>query len=275
MAFVNISAYKFVRLDEERLPALREQLFKEVADLQFKGTILISPEGINMFLAGTQDRIQAFKAYINTFPEFVDLPYKDSYSDYQPFRRLLVRIKKEIIAMGIDSIKPEDFTAPYVSAKELKQWYDENHDMVILDTRNDYEVKLGTFENAKDLELNTFREFEAAIDKMTEEAKQKKYVTFCTGGIRCEKAAALMLKKGFKDVYQLEGGILKYFEEVGGEHYEGDCFVFDHRVAVDPALNETETIQCFACRQPLTKNEQFAVKGECPHCHDANPLNQG
>ncbi|WP_423062949.1 rhodanese-related sulfurtransferase [Candidiatus Paracoxiella cheracis] len=264
MNIINIAAYKFVTLTENDLPKLRIALREEAMQCNLKGTILLSLEGINLILAGLHDDIEAYKAYLESFESFQGLVYKESVSDYKPFTRMLVRVKKEIISMGREEIKPEHETAPRISPEEFKRWYEEKRDMVVLDTRNDYEVALGTFDEAIDLNLETFRGFPDAVDLLPAWMKEKPIVTFCTGGVRCEKGAELMRKKGFKNVYQLDGGILSYFEKCGGEHYHGECFVFDHRVAVDTKLNETATTQCYACRSPLTVEEQTSKI--CPYC---------
>lgn len=262
---INVSAYKFTPLEQDQLPQLKVKLLSQAKSQQLKGTILLSTEGINLFLSGTKTHLDAFLTELQQNPGLNDLPVKFSPSHDQPFTRMLVRIKKEIISMGVDDIQPNEYTAPHLSAEEFKTWYQQNKDMVILDTRNDYEIKLGTFKNAVDLDIKTFRAFPKALDNLPKEYQEKPVITFCTGGIRCEKAAALMLKKGFKEVYQLDGGILKYFESCGGEYYNGECFVFDKRVAVDHELNETSTKQCFACRMPLATDEQQTT-GVCPHC---------
>lgn len=263
--FINISAYLFVDLKEEDLQNYRQALLEYAKECSLKGTILLSTEGINLFLSGTSQAIQAYKDFLNSYAEFQGLPYKDSPSEEQPFTRMLVRIKKEIIGMGHDTVKPAEHTAPYVTADTLKQAYDQDEDFVILDTRNDYEIALGKFENAIELNIKSFRDFPKAIESLPEHLKSKKIVTYCTGGIRCEKAAEYMLQKGFTDVTQLEGGILKYFETCGSDHYDGECFVFDKRVGVGSDLKETSTLQCFACRMPLTEEDQadFPV---CPYC---------
>ena len=266
MTFINISAYKFVALAADRLPTLKVELKEKAVSLNILGTILISTEGINLFLSAPRDVIDEYEAFLETYPEFQNLPYKDSPSKTQPFTRMLVRIKKEIIAMGHDDIVPHEHTGPHLSAKDFKRWYDEGKDMVVLDTRNDYEVELGTFKDAMDLNIESFRDFPDALDMLPEEIKEKPIITFCTGGVRCEKASEIMLRKGFKNVYQLDGGILKYFEECGGDHYEGECFVFDKRVAVNTSLEETQTRQCYACRSPLTAEMQ-PKDNICPHCH--------
>jgi UPF0176 protein len=261
----NISAYQFVTLSAEQLPTLQAELKTRAISLDLKGSILLSTEGINLFVAGTDTAIESFKAFLESYPYFKDLPYKASPSQAQPFSRMLVKIKKEIISMGIDSVEPSKHTAPYVDAETLKTWYENNKDMVILDTRNDYEIALGKFENAVELDIKSFRDFPEAIKKLPEDMKNKTIVTYCTGGIRCEKAAEYMLQQGFKNTLQLDGGILRYFENCGQDHYEGECFVFDKRVAVDHELNETQTKQCYACRMPLTTSDQ-ADYPTCPHC---------
>jgi len=261
---VNLSGYKFVTLCETQLPVLRAEMKAKAIACDLKGTVLLSTEGVNAFLAGTRDNIDQFLLYLGTIPELADIWFKESFTDYQPFNRMLVRLKKEIIPIRQSSIVPEKKTAPYVSPETLKQWYDEKRDMIVLDTRNEYEVQLGTFENAMDLHIAHFNEFGEAVDFLPEDLKEKTIVTFCTGGIRCEKAAELMAQKGFKNVYQLNGGILNYFEKCGGEFYQGECFVFDQRVAVNSALEETETKQCFDCRTPLKSTD--VKEGKCPHC---------
>jgi predicted sulfurtransferase len=183
-----------------------------------------------------------------------------------------VRLKKEIISMGCPEIEPEKQTAPHLEPVDFKQWYDEGKDMIVLDTRNDYEIRLGTFEAAMDLGIDHFRQFPEAIKKLPESFKKKPVVTFCTGGIRCEKAAELMKREGFEQVYQLNGGIINYFEQCGGDHYEGECFVFDKRVALDPALQETQAVQCYKCREPLTIDQLQECGSECPYCHQSGGL---
>lgn len=266
MSFINVSNYKFVSIPEVELPELRAFLKEKTSELGLKGTILLSTEGINQFLSGTREAIDAYKQVMEANPYFGALWYKESPSEAQPFTRMLVRLKKELISMGCPEIRPELETAPHLSPEELKRWYDEGKEMVILDTRNDYEIRLGTFEKAVDLNIKSFRDFPRAISELPEEMKNKPVVSFCTGGIRCEKASQLLLNNGFKEVYQLNGGILNYFEQCGSDHYQGECFVFDKRVAVDASLNETKTIQCYACRNPLSFEEQKVAEGKCPYC---------
>lgn len=265
MKVLNISGYKFRKLAD--LPEKKEKLLEICKSAGLKGTILIGHEGVNAFLAGDPDTLRAtLKKVMEVVGEF---EVKESFSDSQPFRRMLVKIKKEIVTMG-QEFDIQANASKYVKPQEFKKWMDENEDMIVIDTRNDYELRLGKFENAVDLDIKTFRAFPEKVAQFPEEWKDKKIVTFCTGGIRCEKAAPWMVKEGFKNVYQLEGGILKYFEEVGGSHYEGDCFVFDHRTALDPSLDETDTTQCFICREPVTAEEQkmetYKIAESCPRC---------
>ena len=269
----NISTYCFAKLGG--LKDLREELQTSCKAWNLKGTILLSPEGINLFLAGARSSIDQFLAFLRSDPRFVDIEVKESLSEKQPFNRMLVRLKREIITMKHPLIKPELGRAPAVEAATLKRWLDQGHDdqgkpVVMLDTRNAFEVDVGTFDNTIDYRIEKFSEFPAIIEREKEALNDKTIVTFCTGGIRCEKAAIHMKNIGYNSVYQLEGGILKYFEQVGGVHYKGDCFVFDHRTALNPQLQETETRQCFACRAVVTPREQLSplyIEGKsCPHC---------
>jgi predicted sulfurtransferase len=183
---------------------------------------------------------------------------------------MLVRLKKEIIAFGVEGIDPARRTSPKLSARELKQWLDEGRPVTLLDTRNDYEVRLGTFRHALPIGVDHFRDFPAAVRRLPDTLKEQPIVMFCTGGIRCEKAGPFMEREGFRQIYQLDGGILKYFEECGGAHYDGECFVFDQRVGVDPALHETDSVVCFGCQSPLTEAEQedprYVPGRTCPYC---------
>lgn len=265
----NISCYLFAPLSD--LKTLREQTLTLCRAEGLKGTILLSTEGINMFVAGAAEKIEKLLIFLRAVPGLERLTPKYSLSSEQPFRRMLVRIKKEIIAFGVDGIDPARHTSPRLTAKELKQWLDEGRPVTLLDTRNDYEVKLGTFKGALPAGIGHFRHFPEAVRQLPEELKKQPIVTFCTGGIRCEKAAPFMESQGFEQVWQLEGGILKYFEEVGGAHYDGECFVFDQRVGVDPALRETDSTQCFHCQAPLTPEDQedprYVEGVSCPYCH--------
>ncbi len=264
----NIAAYRFAALSDLR--ALRGRLLAFCKALQLKGTILLSTEGVNLFVAGSRESTGALLSELRGIAGLEGIAAKYSETTHQPFTRMLVRIKQEIIAFGVPGIEPARYTSRRLTAQELRRWLDEGRPVTLLDTRNEYEVKLGSFRNALPIGVDHFRDFPAAVARLPQELKDQPIVTFCTGGIRCEKAAPYMESQGFRDVYQLEGGILKYFEECGGAHYEGDCFVFDQRVGLDPALHETSAAQCFSCAAPLSAAEQSDpryVPGEsCPYC---------
>ncbi|BDU19551.1 UPF0176 protein [Dyella sp. GSA-30] len=239
MSIVNLSAYRFVSLDD--LPALRERLLERCDLLALKGTILLAPEGINLFLAGPREAVDGFMDWLREDSRFAGLTPKESVSDEIPFGRMRVRLKKEIITMRMPAIRPENARAPSVTPQTLRRWLDsgrddEGRDVVLLDTRNDYETDVGLFEQAIDYRLSSFTGFPGAIAADRERYAGKTVVSYCTGGIRCEKAVLHMQDIGMDHVYQLEGGILKYFEETDGAHWRGDCFVFDERGAVDPQL---------------------------------------
>jgi UPF0176 protein len=265
---LNIAAYRFLPLSDLR--SLRTRLQQQCKVWDLKGTILLSPEGINLFVAGVRESIELLLTELRSLPGLENFQVKESETDHQPFRRMLVRIKKEIIAFGVEGIDPARRTSPKLAPRELKRWLDEGRPITLLDTRNDYEVKLGTFRNALPIGIDTFRNFPQAVGKLAPELKEQPIVMFCTGGIRCEKAGPFMEREGFKNVFQLDGGILKYFEECGGEHYDGECFVFDGRVGVDASLHETESSQCFNCQSPLTETDQqhehYVPGKSCRYC---------
>ena len=236
---LNISSYKFVPLPDA--PALRETLLARALRRDLKGTILLAEEGINLFLAGPAEDVRGFITELQTDPRFADITPKESWSDTRPFRKMLVKVKGEIIRMNYPTIRPAEGRAPAVAPATVKRWLDQGHDdagrpVVTLDTRNDFEVDAGTFEGAIDWRITKFTEFPQAVLDHKAELEGKTVVSFCTGGIRCEKAAILMQEMGLDHVVQLEGGILKYFEETDGSHYRGSCFVFDERRAVDADL---------------------------------------
>jgi UPF0176 protein len=267
---VNIAGYKFEPLVD---PADLVSLYQQKCDeLELKGTMLISKNGINFSLAGTQHATDTIIAFLEEDNRFLEIPLKVTYSETQPFRRMKVRLKKEIISLGLKDINPRELTGERISPQDLKKLLDNKEDILVLDTRNEYETRVGKFENAIDLNLDTFRDFPEAIESLPEEYKDKQIVMYCTGGIRCEKASAVMIKAGFADVKQLEGGVLDYFKETGGAYWEGDCFVFDERVALDTELNETDYIYCYICREPLSAEEKaspdFKINEYCPYCVD-------
>jgi UPF0176 protein len=242
LPILNIAAYLFSDI-EDPLP-LRERLLARAKALDLKGTILLATEGINLFLAGAPDAVRGFAAELRADARFDALETKESWSAAQPFRRLLVKVKREIIRMDHPAIRPAAGRAPGVTPTTLKRWLDQGHDdagraIALLDTRNAFEVDHGTFDGAIDWRLGKFTAFPLALLAHRDALAGKTVVSFCTGGIRCEKAAILMREVGVENVLQLEGGILKYFEDVGGAHYHGDCFVFDGRRTLAPDLSAT------------------------------------
>lgn len=283
-SIVNIAAYKYLQLDN--LETRRADLKKITNELKLKGTILLSHEGINLFLAGDRNAIDSFLGFLRTsHTGLSDLSVKESLTDYQPFHRMLVKLKKEIIPVGdggrlavqvedrVIQVEPMENASPKLPPQELKRWLDEGKPVALLDTRNTYETDLGTFEGAIDLRLRTFREFPQAAATLPEEVKKNPVVMFCTGGIRCEKIGPYMKGLGFEQIYQLEGGILKYFEECQQSHYQGDCFVFDQRVAVAPNLSPSDSYECFACKHVLSaeeiQSEHYREGQFCPYCYQA------
>ena len=269
--YVNIAGYRFIDLPDRN--TMRAPLLEHCLELGLKGTVLLSPNGINFFLAGTQKSIDEYIAHLEKDDRFRDIPIHVSYSEYQPFKRMLVRLKNEIISLGMDEIRPAKHAGQYIEPQEFKKWLDEGKEVMVLDTRNDYELRVGTFENAINLDIKSFREFPESTQKL-EQDKSTPVVMFCTGGIRCEKASVVMENQGWKNVYQIKGGILGYFKECGGAHWNGDCFVFDKRVSITPELEESEHVLCFECRNPLSveeqKSEDYVIEKHCPYCIEKN-----
>ncbi|MFM2345137.1 MAG: hypothetical protein RLZZ210_1750 [Pseudomonadota bacterium] len=272
---LNISTYKFVELSQEFLSELKQTIHAKCEELSLKGTVILATEGINIFLAGSTQSIHDFFTWFNQFNQFSDVQPKESMSSQVPFRRLIVKIKPEIITMRMPVIRPQEERAPAVEPKTLARWLRQGHDdnnrpVVMLDTRNDFEVQVGTFDNAINYHITKFTEFTDAVAQNKKDLEDKTVVSFCTGGIRCEKAAIYMQNIGLDNVYQLEGGILKYFEEAGGEHYTGECFVFDYRTALNPKLEVTGQLQCYGCRAVVTVEDQqsslYQPPLKCPHC---------
>ena len=272
----NISTYRFAPL--QNLKGLRDQLRLACRDWGLKGTILLSTEGINLFVAGPAARVDQLLSLLRAVPGLEDLTPKVSLSEQQPFSRMLVKIKREIISFGVEGIDPVNRPAPRISPRQLKQWLDEGKPVTLLDTRNDYEVELGTFHGAIPIGVRTFRDFPEATARLDPLPKDRPIITFCTGGIRCEKAAPFMINQGFENVFQLDGGILKYFEECGNHHYRGECFVFDKRVGVATDLGESGQGMCYACQAVLSPAEMAdprMVEGvSCPRCHRTPEENQ-
>ena len=245
-AFLNISTYRFVDIDDPA--ALRERLFDSAAAAGLKGTVLIAREGINLFVAGPEAALRAWvRDALHADARFAGLATKDSFSEAQPFRRLKVKVKAEIIRMNHPTIRPQAARAPAVDAPTLARWLDAGVDdagreVVTLDTRNAFEVDQGRFRGAHDWRLRKFSDFPQALREHRAELEGKTVVSYCTGGIRCEKAALLMREAGLANVLQLDGGVLKYFEETGGQHFEGNCFVFDARGALNDTLAPTRPV---------------------------------
>ena len=263
--------YRFVPLQDyvELQQPIQHQLEKNGV----RGTLLLASEGINGTVAGTRDGIDALLNYLRSDPRLEELEVKESSCDEIPFKRARVRLKKEIVTLGVEGIDPLQAVGTYVDPKD---WNDliSDPDVVVIDTRNDYEVAIGTFEGATNPETHTFREFPSFVDSELDPEKHKKVAMFCTGGIRCEKSTALLRQKGFDEVYHLRGGILKYLEQVPEEEskWQGDCFVFDGRVAVGHGLREGDHVMCFGCGWPVTAEQQqdprFVAGVQCPQCAD-------
>ena len=239
-SILNIAAYLFVSLDG--LADLRVKMLEECNIRNLKGTILLTGEGINLFLAGSAPELRGFLDWLRMDPRFKPLEAKESWSEEQPFKKMLIKLKNEIIRMNHPAIRPEEGRANFISPKKLQEWLDRGTDdlgrpVLMVDTRNAFEVEYGSFENALHFNIEKFTEFPQAISAHKEALADKTLVSFCTGGIRCEKSGLYMREIGMQHSYQLEGGILKYFEEVGSAHYQGSCFVFDEREALEPNLD--------------------------------------
>jgi UPF0176 protein len=263
--------YKFVQLDNYE--ELREPLRQTLEDNGIRGTLLLAKEGINGTVAGSREGIDAMLAWLDQQPGLENIVYKESYDEDMPFYRTKVKLKKEIVTMGVEGVVPRKVVGTYVKPKDWNALISDP-DVVLIDTRNDYEFQIGTFENAVNPKTDTFREFPQYVKENLDPEKNKKVAMFCTGGIRCEKSTAYLKEQGFEEVYHLEGGILKYLEEVPEEDtmWKGECFVFDNRVSVNHKLEKGEYDQCHACRMPITEEEKQDARFEqgvsCPHCFD-------
>jgi UPF0176 protein len=236
---------------------------------KLKGTILLSEEGVNINLAGMSAEISRFKEFLTT-QNLADIDFKESYSEIIPFKKMSVKIKKEIIMLGRATTTAANPEQHYISPTLLKQWLDEGKPLTLLDTRNNYETILGTFNSAVTLNINFFSDIPVALQDLPQLQAQQPVVTFCTGGVRCEKVVPLLLQQGLQSIYQLEGGILNYFAECGGSHYQGECFVFDERIALDSQLKVTGAVLCTVCQQPVSLSEQdsdlYQQEKFCPRC---------
>jgi UPF0176 protein len=263
--------YHFVRLPE--FQNLREPLRVAMETNQVRGTLLLAHEGINGTIAGSREGIDEVVLWLRAHNEFSTLRCKESYTDEMPFYRSKVKLKKEIVTMGIEDIDPNNIVGTYVKPESWNELIS-NPEVILVDTRNDYEVQIGTFEDAVNPHTTSFREFPDYVSANLDPQKHKKVAMFCTGGIRCEKSTAYLKSLGFEDVYHLEGGILKYLEEVPEEEsmWKGECFVFDDRVTVNHKLEKGNYDQCHGCRMPITEQDKlsnaYARGVSCPHCID-------
>jgi UPF0176 protein len=265
--------YKFVTLPD--FIALQKPIQDCCKDNQVMGTLLLANEGINGTIAGSREGIDAVLAFLRADQRFKDLEHKESYADTMPFYRMKVRLKKEIVTLGVADVDPHKVVGTYVTPQEWNALL-ADPELIIIDTRNDYEVDVGTFKNAQNPSTKSFREFPAYVQNNLDPTKHKKIAMFCTGGIRCEKASSFMLKQGFENVFHLQGGILKYLEQIPAHEsqWEGECFVFDNRVVVTHGLEPGSYQQCFGCRHPISDTDiassQYEPGVSCPHCFEVN-----
>jgi len=263
--------YRFTALDDFR--ELREPLLQSCRDAGLRGTLLLAREGINGTVAGSRAGIDALLDQLRRDPRLADLEHKESLSPTQPFLRMKVKLKREIVTMGVPSVDPTRVVGTYVNARDWNRVI-EDPEVTLVDTRNDYECAIGSFEGAIDPKIVNFRDFPRWVADNLEPGKHRKVAMFCTGGIRCEKASSYLLEQGFEQVFHLRGGILKYLEDVpeASSRWRGECFVFDERVAVNHRLQKGRYEQCFACRHPVDEDDRRSpayVPGvSCPHCID-------
>ena len=263
--------YKFVALPDYR--TIRESLQRRCEELGLLGSILLAEEGINGTISGCEANVRRLFDELRDDERFRNLHYKESWAEEQPFYRMKVRLKKEIVSLGVDGVDPNEAVGEYVAPEDWNELISRD-DVRLIDTRNHYEYNLGTFKGAEDPDTASFRDFPHWVDEHLDPAKDKQVAMFCTGGIRCEKATSYLLGLGFKNVYHLDGGILNYLETVPMDQslWNGDCFVFDNRVTVDHDLQEGDFEVCPACRMPLTEEDResslFELHVSCPRCHD-------
>ncbi|WP_282283090.1 oxygen-dependent tRNA uridine(34) hydroxylase TrhO [Pseudomonas sp. PS02302] len=264
--------YKFVTLDD--YVQLREPLLQILLANDVRGTLLLAEEGINGTVSGSREGIDAVLAWLRADARLVDIDHKESYCAEQPFYRTKVKLKKEIVTLGVPGVDPNHRVGTYVEPRDWNALVDDP-EVLVIDTRNDYEVGIGSFKGAIDPQTKSFRDFPAYIREHFDPARHRKVAMFCTGGIRCEKASSFMLQEGFPEVFHLKGGILKYLEEVPAaeSRWEGECFVFDNRVTVTHDLAEGVYDQCHACRTPVSPEDMqsahYSPGISCPHCWDS------
>ncbi|HEY9760967.1 MAG TPA: rhodanese-related sulfurtransferase [Trichocoleus sp.] len=271
MGLVVATFYKFVKLPDYQ--ELRSPLLNVCEAVGVKGTLLLAPEGINATLAGPRSGIDAVLADLRSDPRLSDLTVKESSADYPPFERMKVKLKREIVTLGVPEVDPTEQVGTYVAPQDWNQIISDP-EVLVLDTRNDYEVQIGTFKSAVNPQTQSFREFPDYVQAHLNPSQHKKVAMFCTGGIRCEKATSYLLAQGFEEVYHLQGGILKYLEDVPADEslWEGECFVFDERVAVRHGLEPGSHEMCLACGYPINAADKASPHYQpgiaCPHCHD-------
>lgn len=271
MSVIVAALYKFVKFPD--YTEKKQPLLSLCQTQGIKGTVLLAEEGINGTIAGSREGIDAVVNYLHSDSRFTDLEYKESTAESQPFLRMKVRLKNEIVTLGIPEVSPNKQVGTYVNPKD---WNDiiSNSEVTVIDTRNDYEVSLGSFQRAQNPQTESFREFPEYVSKNLNPDKHKKVAMFCTGGIRCEKATSYLLSQGFQEVYHLKGGILKYLEEVPEEQslWKGECFVFDQRIAVRHGLKPGSYDMCMSCGHPISQDDKLSPKYEegisCPYCFD-------
>ena len=272
--------YKFLVL--ENYKELKIKFDKSLSKTNIKGTILLANEGVNGTIAGSESDLKKFFLYMDKFSQFKDITPKFSSSNKNPFLRMKVRLKKEIVTIGIPEVSPSNLVGKYLNVEEWNEFLNESNNMII-DTRNDYEVSIGTFKNSINPKIKSFRDFpnwvqKNLIDKKV--SKKSKIGMFCTGGIRCEKSTSYLKQLGFENVFHLDGGILKYLENVKSDENEwkGECFVFDYRVSLNDSLEKGEYDMCYACRMPLSKenkkNKHYLKGQSCEYCYDQTTIKQ-
>lgn len=269
---VQVSAfYKFTAVEDP--VALKDNLDRYLADTGILGTVLIAKEGVNGTISGSKQEVECFIAHLSDALAVSEIAFKRATATFRPFHRMKVRLKKEIVTLGVEGIDPTREVGQYIPPEQWNALI-EREDVVLVDTRNDYEFAVGSFRGALNPNTKSFREFPDYVDRNLDPEKTPKVAMFCTGGIRCEKATGLMLQKGFKEVYHLQGGILEYFNRIDNQEslWDGECFVFDERVTVNQNLEQGEYRMCHACRMPLSQediaSEHYEEGISCPHCHE-------
>ena len=271
MSYLIATFYKFVTISKPE--AIRAQIFTWCQQQEIKGTIILAEEGINGTIAGSSDAIANILTALRSLPGLADLEHKESTSEKQPFARLKVKIKPEIVTLGLPAVNPTRQVGTYVEPQDWNQIIS-NPEVVVIDTRNDYEVEIGTFQKAKNPSTESFREFPEYVAQNLDPQQHSKIAMFCTGGIRCEKASSYLLSQGFKEVYHLKGGILKYLENVSSQEslWSGECFVFDERVTVKEGLELGSHELCYACGHPISEADknspQYEPNISCPYCYE-------